>query len=70
MNIKLVAARGDRTRTRSALTALVALVVLAIAIAPASAHAATKTKPSQPVLAQGIGMEAKPSTAVRRLKRR
>ena len=69
MNIKLVAGLGDRIRTRSALAALVALAVLAIAIVPASASAATKTRPSPPLLAQGVGMGAKPSTAVRRVQR-
>jgi DNA invertase Pin-like site-specific DNA recombinase/peptidoglycan hydrolase-like protein with peptidoglycan-binding domain len=70
MNVKLVATRGDRTRTRSALTALTALAVLAIAVVPASAGAATKSKTKPvPVLAQGVGMGAKPSTAVRRVQR-
>src|ERR671934_579739 len=69
MNIKLVAGQGDRIRTRPALAALVALAVLAIAIVPASASAATKTRPSPPLLAQGVGMGAKPSTAVRRVQR-
>ncbi|MEN3280857.1 MAG: hypothetical protein V7607_1997 [Solirubrobacteraceae bacterium] len=70
MNIKLVAARGDRTRTRSVLLALVALAILAIAVVPASASAAAKTKPRPvPVLSQGAGMGATPSTAVRRVQR-
>jgi DNA invertase Pin-like site-specific DNA recombinase len=70
MNIKLVAARGDRTRTRSVLLALSALAILAIAVVPASASAATTTKPRPvPVLAQGVGMGATPSTAVRRVQR-
>jgi len=70
MNIKLVAARGDRTRTRSVLLALAALAILAIAVVPASASAATKTKPRPvPVLSQGVGMGATPSTAVRRVQR-
>src|SRR6266542_3143061 len=70
MNVKLVATRGDRTRTRSVLTALTALAVLAIAVVPASAGAATKTKTTPvPVLAQGVGMGAKPSTAVRGVQR-
>src|SRR5919109_1736446 len=70
MNIKLVAAKGDRNRTRSARLALAALAVLAIAIVPASASAATTTthKPA-PMLAQGVGMGAKPNTAVRRVQR-
>jgi DNA invertase Pin-like site-specific DNA recombinase len=67
MNIKLVAARGDRTRTRSVLLALVALAILAIATVPASAGAATKTKAA--VLSQGAGMGATPSIAVRRVQR-
>jgi DNA invertase Pin-like site-specific DNA recombinase len=66
MYIKLVAAKGDRTRTRSALVALVALAVIAIALVPAPASAATKT---QPLLAQGAGMGAKPNTAVRHVQR-
>jgi DNA invertase Pin-like site-specific DNA recombinase len=70
MNIKLVAARGDRTSTRSVLLALTALAILAIAIVPASASAATKTTPRPvSVLAQGAGMGAAPSTAVRRVQR-
>jgi DNA invertase Pin-like site-specific DNA recombinase len=70
MNIKLVAARGGRTRTRSVLLALSALAILAIAVVPASASAATKTKPRPaPVLSQGVGMGATPSTAVRRVQR-
>src|ERR671937_3088797 len=70
MNIKLVAGKGDRNRTRSVRVALAALAVLAIAIVPASASAATKTthKPA-PMLAQGAGMGAKPSTAVRHVQR-
>jgi DNA invertase Pin-like site-specific DNA recombinase len=67
MNTKLVAVRGDRTRTRSVLLALVALAILACATVPASAGAATHTK--APVLAQGAGMGPKPSTAVRRVQR-
>jgi DNA invertase Pin-like site-specific DNA recombinase len=67
MNIKLVAAKGDRTRTRSVLLALAALAILAIAAVPASAGAATTTK-SQ-VLAEGAGMGTTPSTAVRRVQR-
>jgi DNA invertase Pin-like site-specific DNA recombinase len=70
MYIKLVAARGDRTRTRSVLLALAALAILAIAVVPASASAATTTKPRPvPVLSQGVGMGATPSTAVRRVQR-
>jgi DNA invertase Pin-like site-specific DNA recombinase len=70
MNIKLVAARGDRTRTMSVLLALSALAILAIAVVPASASAATTTKPRPvPVLVQGVGMGATPSTAVRRVQR-
>jgi DNA invertase Pin-like site-specific DNA recombinase len=67
MNTKLVAVRGDRTRTRSVLLALAAFAILVIAAAPASAGAATTTK--APVLAEGAGMGAKPSTAVRRVQR-
>jgi DNA invertase Pin-like site-specific DNA recombinase len=67
MNIKLVAANGDRTRTRSVLLTLAALAILAIAAVPASAGAATTTK-SQ-VLAEGAGMGTTPSTAVRRVQR-
>ena len=67
MNIKMVATRGDRTRTRSVLSALVALAILAIAAVPASAGAATTTK--APVLEQGAGMGTTPSTAVRRVQR-
>jgi DNA invertase Pin-like site-specific DNA recombinase len=70
MNTKLVAVRGDRTRTRSVLLALAAFAILAIAIsaaAPTSAGAATTTK--APVLEQGAGMGAKPSIAVRRVQR-
>jgi DNA invertase Pin-like site-specific DNA recombinase len=70
MNVKLVAATGDRTRTRPVLTALTALAILAIAVVPASADAATKTKTKPvPMLAQGVGMGAKPSVAVRRVQR-
>jgi DNA invertase Pin-like site-specific DNA recombinase/peptidoglycan hydrolase-like protein with peptidoglycan-binding domain len=70
MNIKLVAARGDRTPTRSVLLALAALAILVIAAVPAPASAATTTRATPaPVLAQGIGMGAKPSTAVRRVQR-
>jgi DNA invertase Pin-like site-specific DNA recombinase len=70
MYIKLVAARGDRTRTRSVLLALAALAILAIAVVPASASAATTTKPRPvPMLSQGVGMGATPSTAVRRVQR-
>ena len=67
MHIKLVAAIGDRTRTRSVLLTLAALAILAIAAVPASAGAATTTK-SQ-VLAEGAGMGTTPSTAVRRVQR-
>ena len=67
MNIKLVAAKGDRTRTRSVLLAFAALAILAIAAVPASAGAATTTKAQ--VLAEGAGMGSTPSTAVRRVQR-
>jgi DNA invertase Pin-like site-specific DNA recombinase/peptidoglycan hydrolase-like protein with peptidoglycan-binding domain len=68
MNIKLVAAKSDRIRTRSVLLALVALAIIAIAAVPAPASAATKAKPT-PVLSQGVGMGPKPSTAVRGVQR-
>jgi DNA invertase Pin-like site-specific DNA recombinase/peptidoglycan hydrolase-like protein with peptidoglycan-binding domain len=68
MNIKLVAAQGDRISTRSVPLALVALAILAIAAVPAPASAATKAKPT-PVLTQGVGMGPKPSTAVRGVQR-
>ena len=67
MNIQLVAAKGDRTRTRSVLLALAALAILAIAAVPASAGAATTT--TSQVLAEGAGMGTTPSTAVRRVQR-
>jgi DNA invertase Pin-like site-specific DNA recombinase len=70
MNVKLVAESGGRTRTKPVLLALVALAILAIATVPAQASAATKTKTDPtPLLAQGAGMGAKPSTAVRRMQR-
>jgi DNA invertase Pin-like site-specific DNA recombinase/peptidoglycan hydrolase-like protein with peptidoglycan-binding domain len=67
MNIKLVAAKGDRTRIRSVLLALAALAILAVAVVPASAGAATTT--TSQVLAEGSGMGTTPSTAVRRVQR-
>ena len=57
---------GDRRRTLTVLLALVAAAVVTTAVAPAPASAATK---HAPVLAQGAGMGAKPSAAVRRVQR-
>jgi DNA invertase Pin-like site-specific DNA recombinase len=66
MRIHLVAAIGDRRRTLTVLMALVAAAVVTTVVAPAPASAASKPAP---VLAQGAGMGAKPSVAVRRLQR-
>jgi DNA invertase Pin-like site-specific DNA recombinase len=66
MTVHLVAVFGDRRRTLTVLLVLVAAVVMATAVAPAPAGAASKTIP---VLAQGAGMGAKPSRAVRRVQR-
>ena len=66
MRVHLVAVAGDRRRTLTVLLALVAAAVLTTAVAPAPARAATKPTP---VLAQGAGMGAKPSAAVRRVQR-
>jgi DNA invertase Pin-like site-specific DNA recombinase len=66
MRVHLVAAIGDRRRTLMVLMALVAAVVVTTAVAPAPASAASKTIPQ---LAQGAGMGAKPSVAVRRVQR-
>ena len=67
MRVDLVAAIGDRRRN---LTVLLALEprrrVATTAAAPARAGAATQPAP---VLAQGAGMGAKPSVAVRRVQR-
>jgi DNA invertase Pin-like site-specific DNA recombinase/peptidoglycan hydrolase-like protein with peptidoglycan-binding domain len=59
-------ALGDWRRTTTVLLALVAAAVLMTAAAPAPASAATK---QTPLLAQGVGMGDKPSTAVRRVQR-
>src|SRR3954471_8120518 len=66
MRVHLVAAIGDRTRTLTVLMALVAAAVVTTAVAPAPASAASQTVPQ---LAQGAGMGAKPSAAVRRVQR-
>jgi peptidoglycan hydrolase-like protein with peptidoglycan-binding domain len=66
MTTYLVAAFGDRTRILTVLVALVAAAVVTTAAAPAPASAATKPAPE---LAQGAGMGAKPSAAVRRVQR-
>ena len=66
MRVHLVAAIGDRRRNLTVLLALVAAAVVTTAAAPARAGAATKPAP---VLAQGAGMGAKPSAAVRRVQR-
>ena len=66
MRVHLVAAIGDRRRTLTVLMALFAAAVVTTAVAPAPASAATKPAP---VLAQGVGMGAKPSVAVRRVQR-
>src|SRR3954463_6916951 len=66
MRVHLVAAIGDRRRTLTVLMALVAAAVVTTAVAPAPASAASQTVPQ---LAQGAGMGAKPSAAVRRVQR-
>ena len=66
MRVHLVAAIGDRRRTLTVLMALVAAAVVTTAVAPAPASA---DSPPTPVLAQGAGMGAKPSAAVRRVQR-
>jgi len=66
MRVHLVAVFGDRRRTLTVLLALVAAAVVTTAVAPAPASAASKTIPQ---LAQGAGMGAKPSAAVRRVQR-
>jgi len=66
MRVHLVAAIGDRRRTLTVLLALLATAVGTTALAPAPASAATQPAP---VLAQGAGMGAKPSVAVRRVQR-
>ena len=66
MRVHLVAAIGDRKRTLTVLMALVAAAVVTTVVAPAPASAASQPAP---VLAQGAGMGAKPSVAVRRVQR-
>ncbi len=66
MRVHLVAVAGDRRRTLTVLLALVAAAVVTTAVAPAPARAASKPIPE---LAQGAGMGAKPSAAVRRVQR-
>ncbi len=66
MRVHLVAVVGDRKRTLTVLMALVAAAVVTTAVAPAPASAATQPAP---LLAQGAGMGAKPSPAVRRVQR-
>jgi DNA invertase Pin-like site-specific DNA recombinase/peptidoglycan hydrolase-like protein with peptidoglycan-binding domain len=66
MRVHLGAAVGGRRRNLTVLMALVAAAVVTTAVAPAPAGAATKPAP---VLAQGAGMGAKPSAAVRRVQR-
>jgi DNA invertase Pin-like site-specific DNA recombinase len=66
MRVHLVAVFGDRRRTLTVLLALVAATVVTTAVAPAPASAASETIPQ---LAQGAGMGAKPSPAVRRVQR-
>ena len=66
MRVHLVAVIGDRRRNLTVLLALVAAAVVTTAVAPAPAGAATQPTP---VLAQGAGMGAKPSAAVRRVQR-
>jgi DNA invertase Pin-like site-specific DNA recombinase/peptidoglycan hydrolase-like protein with peptidoglycan-binding domain len=66
--ITSLAAHGGRTRTTAVLMTLVGLAVLGTGAVPAPARAATKTS-SAPLLAQGVGMGPKPSTAVRSVQR-
>ena len=66
MRVHLVAVAGDRRRTLTVLLALVAAAVVTTAVAPAPARAASRPIPE---LAQGAGMGAKPSAAVRRVQR-
>jgi DNA invertase Pin-like site-specific DNA recombinase/peptidoglycan hydrolase-like protein with peptidoglycan-binding domain len=66
MTVHLVAVIGDRRRTLTVLLALVAAAVVTTAVAPAPARAASRPIPE---LAQGAGMGAKPSAAVRRVQR-
>jgi DNA invertase Pin-like site-specific DNA recombinase len=64
--IAKLAAIGGRTRTTAVLMTLVGLAVLTTAATPAWASAASNPAP---VLAQGAGMGAKPSAAVRSVQR-
>jgi DNA invertase Pin-like site-specific DNA recombinase/peptidoglycan hydrolase-like protein with peptidoglycan-binding domain len=66
MRVHLVAVFGDRRATLTVLVALVAAAVVTTAVAPAPASAASQPTPQ---LAQGAGMGAKPSAAVRRVQR-
>ena len=66
MTIKLAARRGRRTTALSVLIALAALIALVATAAPASA---STVPASIPELAQGAGMGATPSPAVRRVQR-
>jgi DNA invertase Pin-like site-specific DNA recombinase len=66
MRVHVVAVFGDRRRSLTVLVALVAAAVVTTAVAPAPASAAGN---SAPVLAQGAGMGAQPSVAVRRVQR-
>src|SRR4051812_46680004 len=66
MRVHLVAVVGDRTRILTVVVALVAAAVVMAAVAPGAAIAATRPAPE---LAQGIGMGAKPSAAVRHVQR-
>src|SRR6478672_8940978 len=66
MRVHLVAAVGDRRRNLTVLLALVAAAVVTTAAAPARAGAATQPAPE---LAQGVGMGARPSAAVRHVQR-
>ena len=66
MRVHLVAVAGDCRRTLTVLLALVAAAVVTTAVAPAPARAASQPTPE---LAQGAGMGAKPSAAVRRVQR-
>src|SRR4051794_15917776 len=65
MIIKRVAGR-DLTRIASVALVAVAVVVAMFAAEPASAAVSGR---QQPVLAEGVGMGAKPSPAVRRMQR-
>jgi DNA invertase Pin-like site-specific DNA recombinase len=65
MRVHLVAAVGDRRRILT-VVALVAAGVVMVAVAPAPAIAAARPVPE---LAQGVGMGAKPSRAVRHVQR-